>query len=137
MSQEEDPEMGRFHPKGDPSEPREPFLPDEMLEKARGVPSIESMHVPGTPLKEQDLKNFLVELKPLVENIMAVSRDDQHKVAGFLQQVKENLHKGELAKNCGETFDKLVDHFGRLLTHSEPIDQKEALERIRELISML
>jgi len=137
MSQEDQPEMGRFHPKGDPNEPREPFLPDEMLEKARGVPSIESMHVPGAPIKEQELKSFLVELKPVVESIQAVSRDDQHKVVGFLQQVKENLHKSDLPEECKLVFDKLVDHFGRLLTHSEPIDQKKALEKIRELNSLL
>ncbi|MDN3507026.1 MAG: hypothetical protein P0S96_07350 [Simkaniaceae bacterium] len=137
MSQEEDPEMGRFHPKGDPSEPREPFLPDEMLGKPHAVPSIESMHVPASPLREQALKSFLIELKPIVENVMAVSRDDQHKVGGYLQQVKESLHKSDLSDECKQVFDKLFDHFGRLLTHSEPIDQKEALEKIRELISML
>ena len=36
--------MGRFQPKGDPNEPREPFLPDEMLEKELLVRVVHTKH---------------------------------------------------------------------------------------------
>jgi hypothetical protein len=135
---EEDPDVGRFEPKGDHyGEPREPFLPDEMLEKEDSAPLLQSIHVPKAPLSKGALKAFLVEIKPVVEKIQAMKREDQHKVGQYLQQVKESLHRGDLAKECGADFDKLVDHYASLLTHSEPEDQEKALEKIRELQAKL
>jgi len=138
MDQEE-PDIGRFQPKGDPNEPREPFLPDEMLEPSyeAEVPSLKALHVPKAPVTKEGLKNFLIELKPIVEDIEEMSRKDQHLLAKHLQDVKNGVHASGLSDTVTRTFEKLVDHFYGLLVHSQPVDKQMVLENISELENSL
>ncbi len=140
MDQEEEPEMGRFDPKGEPpGEPVEPFLPDEMLEPGLEpeVPSIKSLHVPSAPVTKEVLKNFLIELKPFIHEIHAMSRQDQHLVGKYLQDVKNAMKVKDFSEDVVDLFDQVVNHFNELLTHSRPIDQDETLKTISVLESKL
>lgn len=132
MSQEE-PEMGRFEPKGDPNQPREPFLPDEFPE----TPSIEQLHVPKPPLDIEKLRQFLLELEPIVGEIEQMKRAGQHAVAAHLQEVKNLIHAGDFSGEVARTFEKIVDHFNDLLTRSTPVDREAVLAKIKELETKL
>jgi len=138
MSQEE---FERFEPKGNfpPKEPHEPFSPDEMLEPnpEGSSPSLAGFHMPKPPLTKKKLVAFLMELKPLVEHIQEMSRKDQHRLAGDLQEVKNELHAGDFSEEILRLFEKITEHFNDLLTHSTPLDQKGVLEAIHELESKL
>lgn len=131
MDQEES-EIGRFKPKGNPNEPREPFIPHE--EPKIDQPSISSLKLPESPLDGKKLKAFLIQLEPIIENIQEISRDDQHMLASYLHQIKDQLHASDLKEEVIRIFDELVVHYNDLLTHSSPEDQKKALEKIRELL---
>ncbi len=131
MDQEE-PEIGRFKPRGNPNEPREPFIPheDPKIEN----PSASSLKVPQSPLDGKKLKAFLLQLEPIIDQIQEISRDDQHLVATYLHKTKEELHKGNFSEEVTRTFDQLVNHYNDLLTHSRPEDQKQALAKLKELL---
>ena len=133
--EEEEPEMGRFEHKGEPGEPLEPFLPDEMPKPSHEaeVPSLKALHVPRAPLTKKALKSFLIELRPLIKEIQAMSRQDQHLVGKHLQDVKDAMHASDFSDDAMQLFEKLANHFNELLTHSRPVDQEAVLEKISEL----
>ena len=138
--QEEQPEIGRFKPKGDnPKEPREPFYPDEMLgpEEIAESPSLKNLHPPKGELSKEKLSVFLVELKPIVSGIQEMSRSDQHHVAEVLSAVKNQIHASGLSDEVIHLFEKVVDHFNELLIHSRPVDQDAVLSTIELIVSKL
>lgn len=138
--QEEQPEIGRFKPKGDSSkEPREPFFPDEMLEPGHKPepPSLKGLHVPKAPLTKEKLSAFLIELKPMAEGIQAMSREDQHLIGAHLQEVKNLMHSADFSDKNVAIFEKIVDHFNELLIHSRPVDQNAVLSAIELLETKL
>jgi len=134
---EQEPEMGKWDQ--NPSEPREPFLPDEMFEfKNEGeIPSLEGLHIPKKPLTHEGLKGFLIELKPLVEDILHLSRQDQHKLGSYLQDIKKDMELGDFSEEIMGAFEKVAVHFSSLLVHSAPIDQEAVLKDINNAESML
>lgn len=136
MDQEE-PEIGRFQPKGDPNEPREPFFPDEMMQPSHkgDAPSVKELHLPKEPLTKETLSTFLIELKPIAENLQELSREDQHLVATSLQEVKNLMHASEFSQEMKRGFEKIVDHFNELLVLSRPIDQDDLIAAIEALQS--
>ena len=132
-----DHEMGKWD--RNPPEPREPFLPDEMLEPtgAPESPSLVGLHMPKKPLNVEGLKGFLIEIKPFIEQIQSLSRQDQHKVGSYLQEIKNEIHFGEFSEELAEAFEKVAVHFSGLLLHSAPIDQQAVLDDIQRVESML
>jgi len=131
MDQEE-PDIGRFDPKGNPNEPREPFIPHETPKIDN--PSVSGLQLPQAPLDGKKLKAFLTQLEPIIEHIQEMSRDDQHLVGTYLQGIKDDLHAGDFPDESVRTFEQIVDHYNDLLTNSRPQDQQAALESIRELL---
>lgn len=139
MTQEEE-EIGRFKPKGDPfSGPREPFLPDEMLEPNHkpDSPSAAKLQVPTEPLTKAKLIAFLEELRMVIESIQEMKRTDQHYVATLLPSIKAMLHASHFEEQVIRLFEKVADHFNRLLTHSTPIDRDTVASDIEQLLSIL
>ncbi len=134
MDQEE-PEMGRFEPKGNPNEPREPFYPHKVPKSEK--PSLAGLHLPQGQLDSKKLKAVLMELPPIVEHVQELSREDQHVVGTYLQGIKEDLHSGDFNEELVRAFEKVVDHYNDLLMHSHPKDQDAALENIKQLLSKL
>ena len=134
---DQDPEMGKWE--RNPSEPREPFLPDEMLEPVGEgeTPSLKGLHKPDKPLTKEGMKKFLIELKPLVEKIQGLSRKDQHKMGSILQDLKNDLHFGDFSEEFIKAFEKVAVHFAGLLLHSAPIDHEAVLKDIENTESML
>ena len=138
--QEEQPEFGRFKPKGDiPKEPREPFFPDEMLEPSYKPesPTMKGLHFPKAPLTKKKLMTFLIEFKPIASAIQELSRNDQHLLAMQLQDIKNLLHAGDFQAEIVKTFEKIADHFNELLVHSRPVDQEAVSNAITQLEAFL
>lgn len=135
MEENENPEIGRFFPKGDSSEPREPFIHEEAFQPKYEPekPHLKSLHIPKAPIKKGELKSFLIELRPIVKEIQAMSRKDQHLLVNHLQNVKKDLHESDFSKEVCDLFEKMVGHFNELLTHSQPADQEAVLEKLSEL----
>lgn len=131
MDQEE-PDIGRFKPKGNPNEPREPFIPHEIPKTEH--PSLSSLKLPESPLDGKKFKAFLIQLEPIIEHIQEMSRDDQHKLATYLHKIKDELHVIDLKEEITRIFNEVVVHYNDLLTHSSPEDQKQALKKLRELL---
>ncbi len=134
MSQEES-EMGRFKPKGGQNEPHEPFLPDGMSAPGHepGAPLVAALHVPKAPITKENLSEFLIELRPIIESIEELSRTDQHLVGEKLQDVKNLLHAEKWEEEMTRLFEEIVDHFNQLLVQSRPIDQEAVLKQIQQL----
>lgn len=134
---DQEPEMGKWNQ--NPPEPREPFLPDEMFESNQEgeSPSLAGLHIPKKPLTQEGLKNFLIELKPLVEEIQHLSRQDQHKLGSYLQDIKKEMELGDFSEEIVMAVEKVAVHFSGLLLHSAPIDRKAVLKDIESAESML
>lgn len=139
MEDDTHPEMGRFQPRGNPNEPREPFLDNDQLEEkfAKEPPSVHSLHIPQAPLSGKKLKMFLIEVRPCIEQIQSIKREEQHILAKHLQSVRKLVHESDLAKKITPHFDKLVDHYNELLTHSTPQDAEAVLEEIDQIEQQL
>lgn len=132
---EQEPEMGRFIPKGEGDLPRDPFPVDELFDPdyEPEYPSLKALHVPSAPIEKKKLKSFLIELEPIIREIQSLSRKDQHLLGRYLQDVKNNLHASNYPSNLVRIFEKMVDHFNDLLRHSQPVDKTAALEKLTEL----
>lgn len=139
MDQSQDPEMGRFFPKGDPNEPMEPLIPEEEFRPKYEpeTPRLKSLHIPKAPIKKGVLKAFLIELRPVIKEIQAMSRKEQHLLGRYLQDVKKALYESDFPKKVCDLFEKMASHFNDLLTHSEPADQEAVLEKLSELEATL
>ncbi len=134
---DQDPEMGKWDQ--NPSERREPCLPAEMLEPSGDTetPGLSGLHMPKKPITKEGLKGFMIELKPLIEDIQHLSRKDQHKIGSYLQEVKNDMHFGGFPEELMGAFEKVAVHFAGLLLHSAPLDQEAVLKDIESLESML
>lgn len=132
MTQEE---FERYEHQGDfpPKEPREPF--EEMLNLSHEpqAPLLKGLHIPKEPLTKEGLKTFLIELKPIVREIMQMSRRDQHLAGQKIQDVKNLIHASDLSKEILPAYEKIAEHFSDLLTHSTPLDQEAAIAKIESL----
>jgi hypothetical protein len=93
--------------------------------------------MPKKPLTVKGLKGFLIEIKPFVEQIQSLSRQDQHKAGSYLQKIKNEIYFGEFSEELAQAFEKVTVHFSGLLLHSAPIDQQAVLDDIKRVESML
>lgn len=131
-------EMGKWDE--NPKEPREPLLPDEMLYSSGGeveTPRVEGLHMPKKPLTIDGLKSFLIELKPLVEHINFLRRNDQHKIISYLQEVRKEICLESFSNEQIFAFEKVTFHFSELLMHSNPFDVRAVLKDIEILEATL
>ena len=134
---EPDPEMGKWD--HNPSEPREPFLPDEMFgpDDEAEKPNLSSLHMPKKPLTKEGIQAFLIELTPFIIEIQGLSRKEQHAIGSHLQKVNNEIQSGDFSEEVAVGFEKVAVHFAGLLLHSAPVDREAVLADIKNLESML
>lgn len=138
MDQQE--EFERYERQGEfpRKEPREP-LSEEIFEPSSEElhPNLRGLHVPSAPLTKEKLQNFLIELKPEIEEIQRLSRQEQHLLATHLQEMKKLIHTCNFPKEVALLFEKIVGQFNNLLVHSAPFDQKSVLDTIAQLEQLI
>lgn len=135
MTQEE--EFERFERKGEFPH-KKPLEPDELFsEKNLEHATIEGMHVPKDKITKQSLKVFLIELKPIIQEIQSISRTQQHQLGQYLDEVNKLLKESNISKDILTFFEKMTTHFHELLKHSAPKDQSETLFALQKILSYL
>lgn len=130
-------EIGKMKPKKD--EPLEPFLPEEGIQApwTQNPPLISNIHLPKPPLHHKKLQNFLLELKPLIQEINKMKMDEKNQVGVLLQEIKKHLDPKKFSKELIDLFEKACDQFNHFLVSGLPSDQEATLHTLSLLEDLL